>query len=275
VTSLPSALRAVGRRVKTNPLVRAVLAWQYERGFARPFGGAFRGVYPTAAEAARSAPVTRPLGYDHGAAADMYRERLDRVYPSDYPAMFWLARLLRPGARVFDFGGHVGIHYFAYRRYLDYPPGLTWTVCDVPAVVRAGAALAAERERPELRFTTHFADADGADVFVASGSLQYVETGLGALLDTLARRPRHLIVHRTPLYDGPSFVTLQNIQTSYQPYFVFNRGEFLLGLRNRGYEVVDEWRNLEHFCHVPFHEERSIPAYTGLYLRETSPGDVG
>jgi putative methyltransferase (TIGR04325 family) len=267
--SLPAALRAVGRRVRANPVVRAALAWRYERGFARPHGGAFRGVFASAAEAARSAPATRPVGYDHRAAADMYRERLDRVYPSDYPAMFWLGRLLQPGTRVFDFGGHVGIHYFAYERYLDYPADLRWTVCDVPAVVAAGTAVARERGRPNLTFTTRFADAEGADVLIASGSLQYVDTSLAELLAPLRRRPRHLIIHRTPLYGGPAFVTLQNIQTSYQPYFVFNRAAFIAAVCGCGYDLVDEWSNLEHFCHIPFHEERSVPAYTGLYFRET------
>src|SRR5438309_8170232 len=61
--------------------------------------GCCRGLYETAAEAAKHAPPTRPLGYDNDAAAEMYRDRLSRVYPSDYPMMVWLENAFADGAR--------------------------------------------------------------------------------------------------------------------------------------------------------------------------------
>ena len=91
-----------------------------QRRFARetPETNLYRGIFPTFAQAQASAPHTRPVGYDNAGAADLYRERTRRVYPSDYPAMFWLDRLFQEGATsVFDIGGHIGIGYYAYQRY--------------------------------------------------------------------------------------------------------------------------------------------------------------
>ena len=96
----------------------------------------FRGVYPSFDAAQASAPPTRPLGYDNADAAGMYLERIKRIYPSDYPVIFWLQKLFAQAqSSVFDLGGHIGIGYYGYQRYLDYPPGLRWTVSDVPAVM--------------------------------------------------------------------------------------------------------------------------------------------
>lgn len=84
---------------------------RFEAAFAQGhYGGVFHGVYASAAEATAAAPASRPLGCDHDGPAAMYRDRLDRVFPSDYPMMLWLDRALRAGAtRVFDLGGHVGL----------------------------------------------------------------------------------------------------------------------------------------------------------------------
>src|SRR5687767_3135870 len=76
-------------------------AGHIEGGFG---GNLYRGVFATFEEAQASAPQGKPIGYDNQAAADLYLERTRRVYPSDYPVMFWLEKLFQAGARtVFDF----------------------------------------------------------------------------------------------------------------------------------------------------------------------------
>jgi putative methyltransferase (TIGR04325 family) len=270
--SLVSTALGLSRAIKRSPPVRAMLERAYEKGFAGDWPGSFRGVYATFAEAEAAAPKTKPLGYDHPGPASMYLERHERVYPSDYPVMFWLSRLLRPGARLFDLGGHVGLTFYAYAKYLTYPDDLRWTIYDVPAVRATGEELARKRGATQLSFTDRRADASGADVLLASGSLQYIEAPrLPDVLASLEKKPAHVVLNRTPLYDGPTFVTLQNIGTAYCPYLIFNRAEMLEPLAALGYELVDRWENLDHKCHVPFHDGRSLDAYDGLYLRLRSP----
>ena len=94
------ALNSVGQRVSTLPGIRQGLEALFERRFARetPETNLYRGIFPTFAEAQASAPHTRPVGYDNAGAAELYRERTRRVYPADYPAMFWLSRLFEEGA---------------------------------------------------------------------------------------------------------------------------------------------------------------------------------
>jgi putative methyltransferase (TIGR04325 family) len=260
-------LELVYRKAGGLPLVGGVLRRDYEERFANNrFGNLFRGVYASFAEAQASVPPTRPVGYDNTEAAAMYRDRTERVHPTDYPVLFWLDRLLPSVRRLFEFGGHVGVAYYAYRRYLRAPEGLQWTVCDVPAVVEAGRALARERGAEGLAFTTAPGEADGADLFFASGSLQYVEAPLAELLRPLARRPAHVVVNMTPLHPARTFVTLNSIGTAFCPYLVQGREAFVRGLEGLGYRLVDSWENPEKGCPIPFHPEHSLRGYTGMYL---------
>lgn len=227
----------------------------------------FRGVYETLEAAVADAPQTKPLGYDHVVLAEEYTYNLPtRVEAFDYPVLFWLQPLIAPDLRIFDLGGNVGVHFYVYERYLAYPSDLRWTVCDVPAIMAAGQALAATKGRRQLGWTTDIADADGADILLGSGSIQYIAS-LADLLATLPTKPRHLLLNRLPLYEGAQFVTLQNGGQVFYPQYVFNRRDFIHSLQALGYELVDVWKDTVDSCRIPFHWNRSLPYYHGLYLK--------
>lgn len=262
-------VRTAVETLKDSPPVRRLRQQRYERVFAQATDlQLFSGVYASFAEAARHAPATRPLGYDNPGPSSMYRDLVDRVNPRDYPLLFWLAHALRRGTRhVFDFGGHVGIKFYAFRKYLEYPADFRWTVCDVPAVTRAGDELKATMAGSDaLRFTTRFEDSAHADLFFAAGSLQYVEEPLHARLARLRQRPSRLLLSGVPLHAGRAFVTLQNIGTAFCPYQAFNHDEFVGELRGLGYTLRDEWLSPEKRLDVPFHRGACVDGYTGLYF---------
>jgi putative methyltransferase (TIGR04325 family) len=259
------ARRAAMLVLETLPPVRRVRRWDYERRRFRHWPNACLGVFADFDEARRAAPGR--TGYDHPEMAGMYDDRIGHVRPEDYPAIYWLQRVLPRASSVFDLGGHVGIAYYSYARYLDHPPELRWVVCDVPAVIERGAALARERGAAQLRFTGRFEDAAGCDVLLAEGSLQYLEPDLATLLAGLAARPRHIIVTKTPMLAGRQFVTLQNTHHSYNPYRVFDRQRFVDSLLGIGYELVDSWEDPGLSCRVPYRPGHSVGRYTGLYLR--------
>jgi putative methyltransferase (TIGR04325 family) len=265
--------------------VRAARQWRRVRrdrqGWRRFIGsgyGGYWGVFASFEEAARFAPATKPLGYDHPELAAEYQVMLEEqrweygnglIRTFDYPVMFWLSVLLREPVRtVFDFGGNVGVHFYGYSECVEFPRELRWTICDVAAIVQAGERIAEER-KAALDFTTTFDDAAGQDLFLAGGSVQYVED-LGRLLRSLRRLPNHVLVNRLPLYDGPRFVTLQNGGPVFYPQYVFNRDEFIASIGAAGYELVDSWDNMAPAV-VPFHAKSF--QHQGLYFRLTD-GDA-
>ena len=230
----------------------------------------FRGVYSGFKAALSSAPETRDTGYDHSAPAKMYKDRLDQIYPSDYPVIFWLERAFEDGATsIIDFGGHVGVAYYAYQKYISYPDNLDWLVCDVKEVTLEGRRLAKRKEIKNLEFTTDVNDGDGKDVFFASGSLQYMENSLAEMLGDFKKIPQHIIINLLPVHDEEEFYTLQNIGFAFCPYHIFKAQDFINNLLSLGYEVVDKWKNPEKECQIPFHERHSLDQYSGFYFRLT------
>lgn len=229
--------------------------------------GNYHGVYASYDEAMRSIPGHVRAGYNHAVGGEMYRGQMTGVRASDYPALYWLARLLPAARRVFDYGGNVGVTYYRFRPYLDYPAGLEWHVCDLPEVTRIGEQVSAERREQAVRFTNRFADCDGADILMGFGAIQYIPEPLGPSLAALPRKPAAILLNRIPLCDGPAFVTVDYTGPLAAPYQVFSREPFLRSLEEAGYELADEWLTWDLPCRIPWHPERSSAAQSGLYLK--------
>lgn len=265
---VPPKILAMVQAARRIPLFEAFVRARYEREFATARqANLFRGIFASAAEAAASAPAGLELGYDHPDPASLYRERLSRVYPTDYPVLFWLRNILGEVRTVFDLGGHVGVARYAYDRYLDFPADLSWQVCDVPAVVEAGRKLAVERGARGLLFTTDRADASAADLYHGAGVLQYLEEPLAELLGALAVKPRHVIINLCAFTDGEPFVTLQNIGTAFCPYIIHRRADVFAGMEELGYRLVDEWTNPGKSCVLPLDPGHSLPHYVGACFK--------
>lgn len=229
----------------------------------------FRGVYSTPQAAVAALPSSKPAGYDHDAPATMYDERTRQIYPSDYPILFWLQKLLSESCNsVFDIGGHIGVGYYAYQQYINYPAALQWCVSDVPAVVEHGRKLAEQRDKfGKLSFTSDLNDVAGADILFASGSIQYIPPTLADLLRDIPSRPKHLLINLLPLHARATYFTVQNIGTAFCPYRIEAHGRFVGDLRALGYELRDHWENLEKRCDIPFVAPHySLDRYHGFYF---------
>jgi putative methyltransferase (TIGR04325 family) len=237
--------------------------------FVESFRSPFRGVYRTFQQASRAIPKGRKSGRDHVEVAEMYEPYMEKVRLSDYPALLWMSRALEPGCRVFDLGGHVGLAYYAFSRYLCYPPGLRWTVYDLPEIIRKGEQLARRRNAYSLAFTQDLRGAEGCDIFHAAGSLQCVDVDLSTIVGRLQKKPRHVLINRLPAYDGASYYTIQDIGPVMIPYRVFNKRETIRTMEDSGYELIDSWEIREASCGsgvVPFHPARSFEGYCGWYF---------
>jgi putative methyltransferase (TIGR04325 family) len=248
------------------PLLRAPLQVAYERYFNRLQGPVrlFSGVYRDFATARRAIPAGRLVGYDNPDSARRVAGDLFRVYPMDYPILFWLHRLLPDQELLFDWGGNIGLSYYSYRNHLRYPPGLTWLVSDLPAVVAEGLATLSRHPAPGLAFTTSLERMSDAGILLAAGTLQFVEQPFD-LLRAQRRLPNHILLNKVPAYSLASAVTLQNMGTALLPNHLFNESEFVEVFRSMGYALADQW-DTELGCHIPFHPEHSIRAYKGYYF---------
>ncbi len=261
---------AIAAMLQLPPLVQLRRAL-YEREFRGIRAGhKFRGVYATFEAALRSAPGSCPIGYDTPAAAKMYEDR--PLFSEDYAVLFWLTRLLCPGHRVFDYGGHAGSAFDVWVKSLQLPVGVRWQIHDVPEVVAEGERRNGRRSGLVPEFTTNFTDASGADVLLASGSLQYVPEPLADRIALLTVRPRWLLLNQLPLHKQQQYVTLQNIRTCYCPYVIFHEQKFFGSLHDIGYRLLTTWENPAKGCYIPTYPYFTISSYRGALLELAAPG---
>ncbi len=265
----------VAREVAELPGARWLAKPLYRRMFRRPHrdSNTYFGAYRSYQEAISDAPEIMPSSYNFDAAADKYDDRRQRLTVSDYPVLYWLSRLLDAGERrIFDLGGHIGVSYYAFQGQLDYPRDLRWCVHDVPKVVAAGQRWAAEHdEKRQLGFADTAREADGHDVLMSNGALQYLEYSLPELLQSLDAPPRHVLVNLTPMHPERDYFTLQNIGKAVLPYRVSSIPGFVAGMECLGYALVDDWQSHERYLRVPFEPACAIDCYSGFYFRKAAP----
>lgn len=265
-----SKLKRMAIEAAQLPGLRWLARPVYRRMFQQPYHShaCYYGVYDSYSAAMADAPATLPATYDLEASGRMYRSHLDQIKVSDYPAVHWISRLLATGNRhVFDLGGHIGLSYYGFGRYLEYPDDLRWVVHDVPAVASAGRDWAAEHDDAgRLAFTDSRYDADGADILFSSGVLQYLDYTLPQLLQQLENPPAHVLVNIVPMHPSRSFFTLQNIGFAICPYRITAIPEFVAGMQALGYSIVDQWQSYERKLEVPFTAACNIDCYQGFFF---------
>jgi len=267
------ALRSLVSKLEASvPGLRALHRFEYERRFSKETkrARAFSGVHDNFQAALQAMPKGARVGYDNPELADRHVSEIGQIRTSDYPILFWLKSLLGENCSLFDLGGNVGLQFYGFQKYVDYPKGLSWIVCDVPSVVKLGIRFAKERKAQGLSFTTNVEDANGVDILLVCGALQFLDSPLWQVLSKLTSKPHHLLINRTPLCEGRSFATLHNIGRAICVYQIWNKSECMRRFEEAGYALVDSWEVPEFSCDIPFHPKNSVRAYSGMYFRLTS-----
>ena len=268
---LSAVVVAAHRSRGVASLIRSARSWRLPRKVFEALAG-YRRVFPTLAEAGAVAARYAGPGYDDPEYLDLHLDLAKSARPSDYPVLFHLNRIVGGETTVFDLGGCVGNLFYGYRGYLDRPGELRWTVYDLPATLESGRRIALERGETRLRFTGDLADADGVDVLLVSGALHYFEFTLHGFLESLSRKPRHILINRTPLTDDAPCATVQDANGYIVPCRLINATGLIDDLRSLGYALVDRWTVPELSVNIPFFPDRSVREYSGFYLRERPEG---
>jgi putative methyltransferase (TIGR04325 family) len=258
--------------VKRLPPVKRFMRSKYEKKFrTAEHCNLFNGIYMSFDEAQLNIPTTKSLGYDNIQSAKMYLERTKQVYLNDYPVLFWLQKILPTATRLYEIGGHIGVSYYSYRNYVDYPAGFEWVINDVPAVVDRGIEVARENNETQLSFTQVHHLSEPTDILFSSGALQYIEQPLYEFLKSEVHTPKHILISLLPVNDLPNYVTLQNIGTAYCPYIIRNEQQFVDEIKGLGYRLVDVWDNPDKRCSIPFQDDKySLDHYKGYYFSKVS-----
>jgi len=254
-----------------NPLSKVARTHSFHQlyNLALGMGSKFSGVYPSMDEAAKAAPPRRQMGYDNEEAAVIYRTHFELRW-GDYAVVYWLGSILRPNVTLVDMGGNLGQTFYAFEKYLAFPEGFKWIVYDLPASVKMGLEYEKQHPRASLGFTGDLKQACGAEIFLASGILQYLDWSFPQFLIDSAGPPEHVLVNKLPAYEGPGFVTLQDLGPSLCPYRIFNRRSVIDEMSNAGYELIDTWAIGDLKCCVFFHPSRTVEQYYGMYFRRRS-----
>ncbi|QSP93937.1 methyltransferase, TIGR04325 family [Marinobacter salinisoli] len=262
--------RSFVRRMGAVPPIQKMLDGWYARDFAQAIHvNWFRGVYPDFASARDAAPTNKPLGYNNPepASAEMYRFRMQAIAPCDYPVAFWLSRLMLPGQSLLDFGGHSGVLFYALNKYLTFPEGFSWQVYDLPVVLEEARRFAEVNNAPKtLSFCDDYKNAGPWDYVLFSGSLQYLEESLSAIILKMKAPPDRLLINMLPVHPEQSYYTLQNISTAFCPYRIYSANELMNEIDGLNGTVIDEWRNTDKRCEIPYHPSQSLGFYRGLLV---------
>jgi putative methyltransferase (TIGR04325 family) len=256
ISAVPMGFALV-KAVRDLPLLRGILLAVI--GYNRPF--------PTLKEATAAIAGYEGGGHSNHNYLAVKIPDAEKPRPGDYAALFHLERIRTQIANVFDLGGSVGNLFYCYSKYLDFPAGLCWTVCDLAETNRLGEGLAASRNERRLRFTDQLTDADGSDLLILSGSLHYFERPLSDILAEFSIKPRYVLVNRSPLVDVPALATVQDGGTYRLACMLHNRSDLIQGLGTLGYELVDSWDIQNRSVIIPCYPDRSARSYSGLFFR--------
>jgi putative methyltransferase (TIGR04325 family) len=253
---------AVIRAVREKPLIGGLLAAM--AGYNRPF--------PTLKDAAAAISGYEGGGHSNPDYHAVKFTHATALRQGDYAALFHMQRILPELRTIFDLGGSVGELFYCYAKYLDLPE-VTWTVCDLPDTVSRGKELARSQKEHRLRFTCKLEEASGTDLLMISGALHYIEQPLAELIGALERKPRHVIINRAPLVEGPAFAMVEDGETYRLACILHSRANVVAGLEGLGYELVDEWCIHGRRKVVPCYPDR-VAQYAGLYFRARQPARV-
>ena len=171
-------------------------------------------------------------------------EEVEYVWPL-LASLMWVGARHLGSLNVLDFGGSLGSTYFQNRIFLATLPSVRWNIVEQPRHVEVGRSCL---EDDRLRFYASITDCLAAtkpNVVLLSSVLQYLESPYDVLAQVLALPCDHVIIDRTPFWDGPSDrLCVQTVPPSIYaasyPSWVFSRQLFRS-------QVGEEWRFVATF----------------------------
>ncbi|MCO5144082.1 MAG: methyltransferase, TIGR04325 family [Oligoflexia bacterium] len=147
------------------------------------------------------------------------------------PITIGLVKILAKNERNFsivDFGGSFGSTYFLYKNLLEQQNFL-WLVIEQEKIVKLGNQHIKD---DKLSFVDAYREEKMIDFLLFSSSIQYIENYKEVLFSLLNKKPKVIILDRTPFYTSSeaTSIFIQHVpkeiyQASY-PTWIFAKNEF-------------------------------------------------
>jgi|WetSurMetagenome_2_1015567.scaffolds.fasta_scaffold32673_3 putative methyltransferase (TIGR04325 family) len=211
--------------------------------------------FDTAEAAKKSLGPDCPSSYEDADLTEINRESFMQTHLFDYPVMYWLQKLHGQYDSLIDFGGHIGVKFYAYQNFLPFLKKTDWMVVEVPFAVEWGRREAAERGAANLTFSDCL-NGKECDLLFISGAIQYASQPIGELLDSMGSFPRFILLNKAPLHLGPDLYTLENFGSAKIVYRIFNRHNFDEQMHSRGFRKIDTWTIPSRHFTIPCAEEQ-------------------
>jgi len=236
-------------------------------------GITYRGVFDSFSEA--HARATNQIATDYDVINTEKGKNLDQELPTiekkvldtDYPLLFWLARLIEASHRILDLGGSIGQSFYSFENYFPYPDNIKWVVSELPGAVEIGQKVAKQRGEERLAFVdSNHMDLEKADIFMTAGTIQYMDTTISEVLRQLSKPPVHVLIHNIPVHSSDDFWTLQNLKVCEVPYHIHSMAGIVSNLENTGYRLMDRWEQPRQI-EIPYHPKNKVENYFGFYLK--------
>ena len=113
---------------------------------------------------------------------------------------------------------------------------------DLPAIINTARKKRALGDIPaQIHFQDNPAATGTADLLLASGLLQYLDTPFTDFIKALPEPPMHILLNKVAMRDGDALVTLEQISPNRVPYQIRNRQNFEAELTHSGYVIRDTW----------------------------------
>ena len=204
--------------------------------------GHFKGRFLTPEAAMASVPAFRRSTYDNQELIPHGIKAFSVVHNFDWPVLFYLQKLLQQNQlhTLTDFGGHVGVKFYAYRDKLTFPADLNWQVVEVPAMVAEGR----RRVTPgvtSLNFFENIADTAPADVLICSGVLQCAPFTIEEIVAQLPAKPRVILLNKVAVSRTQGFYTVENF-IKCLPYRVLGPADLAETRAKLGYTLAANWQ---------------------------------
>jgi len=204
--------------------------------------GAYWGAFARREDAVRFLRPSRLATADNEDMAVMNVEAFSTVHSFDWPVMFFLADFKRRGwlNTVTDLGGHLGVKYHAFRKFLDLPKDTSWQVVDVPAVCKEGRRRQASGET-SLQYFEDPEKTAPCDVLLCSGVLQYLDYSLVEAVGRLPSRPSLILLNKVAISRDSAFYTLESLGRTRIPYHVTTIADLDRAREALGYRLLSRW----------------------------------